>query len=256
VAKPLLSTAIDTGHQFPTLARAPIVEAVVEWRAEPTVTTASAELRPSLERSFPGYSIQPLRHVHATIAGDENGVQLSETSEQTGFRIVSDDERIVCQIRPNCLAVSRLEPYTGWDEFLPRAKPFLDVFLACFKPTHYSRLGVRSISKIAFGPGDAAGKVFKAVARPWKDFGLESTSFFHQDTVRWPGTAYSVRLVRAMEPGEPGDFPVLFLDVDISLEATVQLDGADWSMKEMRYLKNRVFFSTVRNAKKRFGVRR
>jgi hypothetical protein len=59
-----------------------------------------------------------------------------------------------------------------------------------------------------------------------------------------------------MEPGEPGDFPVLFLDVDISLEATVQLDGADWSMKEMRYLKNRVFFSTVRNAKKRFGVRR
>jgi glycosyltransferase involved in cell wall biosynthesis len=91
---------------------------------------------------------------------------------------------------------------------------------------------------------------------PWKDFGLESTSFFHQDTVRWPGTAYGVRLVRAMDPGEPGEVGILLLDIDISLEESVELGDADRRIAEMRFLKNRVFFSTVRNPKHRFGARR
>lgn len=256
MGKPLVSTQINVKHKFPTLEHAPVVEAVVEWRAEPTVTLAFAELRATLEQSFPDASIQPLRHVHATIAGGENGVQVSDTSEQTGCRIVCEDGRIVCQIRSNGVAVSRLEPYTGWDEFLPRAAPFLKLFLDHFKPTHYSRLGVRSISRITVDAGEGVADVIKGAARPWKDFGLVSTSLFHQDTLRWPGTAFGVRLVRAMEPGEPGDIRVLFLDIDISLEETVQLDEADHQIEEMRYLKNCVFFSTVKNAEKRFGVRR
>ena len=256
MAKPLVSTAIDVTREFPALGHAPVVEAVVEWRAEPSVTMKSAELRPILEQLFPGCAIQPLRHVHATIAEGESGVQVAESTEQTGFRIVSEDGRIVGQIRPNGVAVSRLEPYAGWDEFLPRAKQLLRVFLECFKPTHYSRLGVRSISRIPLAAGERLADVTRGAASPWKNFGLESTSFFHQDTMRWPGTGYGVRLVRAMDTGDPNDVGVLFFDIDISLDEAVQLDEADRRIEEMRFLKNRVFFSTVKNAKKRFGTRR
>ena len=49
---------------------------------------------------------------------------------------------------------------------------------------------------------------------------------------------------------------MLFFDIDISLDEAVQLDEADRRIEEMRFLKNRVFFSTVKNAKKRFGTRR
>jgi uncharacterized protein (TIGR04255 family) len=256
MAKPLVSTDIDVTREFPALGNAPVVEAVVEWRAEPSVTMKSAELRPILEQLFPGCAIQPLRHVHATIAEGESGVQLAEATEQTGFRIVSEDGRIVGQIRSNCVAVSRLEPYAGWDEFLPRAKPFVQVFLEHFKPTHFSRLGVRSISRITVPTGEVVRDVTKGTATPWKDFGMESTSFFHQDTVRWPGTAYGVRLVRAMDPGEPGEVGILLLDIDISLVEAVELVDADRRIAEMRFLKNRVFFSTVRSPKHRFGARR
>lgn len=254
MSKPRLSTAIDVGHKFAHLTRAPIVEAVIEWRAEPTVAITSDEMRPVLVERFAGCSIQPLRHLHATIAGDETGVQVSEQTQQTGFRIVSEDARVVCQIRSNCVAVSRLEPYEGWNEFLPRARPFLEVFLAQFNPTHYSRLGVRSISRISVDVAKDAANVAKGLARPWEDFGLESASFFQQDTLRWPGTAYGVRLVRAMdESSEPGDKGSLFLDIDVSLEETVPLDEADQRLEEMRFLKNRVFFSTVKKARTRFG---
>lgn len=256
MAKKLVSTDIDGGHRFPQLARPPVVEAVVEWRAEPTATMDSAELRVELERLFPDAAIQPLRHVHATIAEGESGVEVAETSEHTGFRVACEDGRIVCQIRSNGVAVSRLEPYTGWDDFLPKARPFLRVFLDHFKPNHYSRLGVRSISKFTVLTSEAVRDVTKGIATPWKDFGLESTSFFHQDTVRWPGTAFGVRLVRAMDPGEPGEVGILFLDIDISLEESVDLGDADRRIAEMRFLKNRVFFSTVRNPKHRFSARR
>jgi uncharacterized protein (TIGR04255 family) len=247
MAKKLTSTVIDHEQEFPQLARPPIVEAVVEWRAEPTATIDFAELRVELERVFPDAAIQPLRHLHATLADGEHGIQVSETSTQAGFRIACEDGRIVCQMRSNGVAVSRLEPYTGWDDFLPKAQSFLRVFLNQFKPTHYSRLGVRSISKVTVLPGETVHNVMKGTATPWKDFGFESSSFFHQDAVRWPKTDYGVRLVRAMDPGEPGEGGVLFLDVDISLEEAVDLGEV---------LKNLVFFSTVRNPKKRFGVRR
>lgn len=253
MSKPRVSTAIDVAYEFDHLANAPIVEAVIEWRAEPTVVIAHDAMRPVLAQSFPSCSIQPLKLLHATIAGDETGVQVSEQTEQTGFRIVSEDARVVCQIRSNCVAVSRLEPYEGWNTFLPTARPFLQVFLAQFRPKHYSRLGVRFISRIAVEVAESAADVAKGLARPWEDFGLESTSFFQQDTLRWPGTAYAVRLVRALdERNEPGDKGSLFLDIDISLEEAVPLDEADQRLEEMRFLKNRIFFGTIKNACTRF----
>jgi len=255
MAKKLISTAIDIGYAFPTLKQAPVVEAVVEWRADGKANVDSSDLRAALEHSFPGASIQPLRHVHATFAERDGGVQVSETSEQTGFRVVCEDTRIVGQIRPSGVAVSRLEPYTGWDEFLPLARPFLAVFLEKFQPSHYSRLGVRSISRITVAAGEVASDVTKGSATPWKDFGLESAAFFHQDSLRWPGTDYVVRLVRARDPGEPGDDGILFLDIDISLEKRVEFEDTERLIAEMRFLKNRVFFSIVRNPKRRFGVR-
>jgi uncharacterized protein (TIGR04255 family) len=256
MSKKPLSTEIDVAIKFPPLARPPVVEAVVEWRAEPTTTVDSESLRAALGRAFPDAVIQPLRHLNATLADGEHGIHVSETATQTGFRIACEGARIVCQIRPNGVAVSRLEPYTGWDEFLPKAAPFLQLFLDHYKPTHYSRLGVRSISRITFAIGETVRDVAKGMASPWKDFGLESAAFFHQDTVRWPGTSYGVRLVRAMDPEEPGESGILFLDIDISLEDSVELGDADCRIAEMRFLKNRVFFSTVRNPRERFGVRR
>ncbi|MBM4056985.1 MAG: TIGR04255 family protein [Planctomycetes bacterium] len=256
MAKPPVSAAIDVRHTFPALAHAPVVETVVEWRAEPTVTVKIDEMRPRLEQLFKGYSIQPLRHLQTTIAASEHGVGVAEAVEQSGYRVVSADGHVVGQILPNGVAVSRLEPYAGWEEFLPRARPFLTAFVMAAQPTTYSRLGVRSISKIPLAVGKGVATFMKGVGRPWSDFGLESTSFFHQDAVRWPGTAYGVRLVRAMDPSEAGDLGVLFLDIDISLEETIPLDEADQRLEEMRFLKNRVFFSTVRNAEAHFGERR
>jgi hypothetical protein len=59
-----------------------------------------------------------------------------------------------------------------------------------------------------------------------------------------------------MDPGEPGEVGILLLDIDISLEEAVELVDAERRIAEMRFLKNRVFFSTVRNPKYRFGARR
>lgn len=247
------ATEIDVAVEFPQLGRAPVVEAVVEWRGEPGVEMEPQALLAKLKDRFPDYKIQPIHDVEARIAGSEAGVEVAKRSQHTGYRLASEDGCIVCQLRLNAVAVSRLAPYTGWEKFLSVASKFRDAFVEWLAPRQFSRLGVRSINKIAVSPGKSLEKVVEGIPSPWKSFGLESSTFFHQDTILWPDSPYGVRLVRAMDVEGESKSRVLFIDIDITLEDSTPLEESDARMAEMRFLKNQVFFSTVRNAEKQFG---
>lgn len=247
------TTGIDVTEEFPHLKNAPVVEAVVEWRGEPGVEMEVEPLLDRLKERFPKYVIQPIHDVEARIAGTDSGVEVAKRSQHTGYRLVSEDGCIVCQLRRNAVAVSRLAPYMGWEGFLREAAAFRDVFIDWLAPRQFSRLGVRSINKIAVSPRKSIEKIVQGAPSPWKSFGLESSTFFHQDTILWPDSPYGVRLVRAMDVEGESKSKVLFIDIDITLEDSTSLEEADDRMAEMRFLKNRVFFSTVRDAEKQFG---
>jgi hypothetical protein len=83
---------------------------------------------------------------------------------------------------------------------------------------------------------------------------LRADSFFHQDTIPLKGYPYEVRLIRAMQPAaeKTGSKRVLIVDIDTSTTVAVSFDRLNHSLDEMRYIKNKVFFTYMKDADQRF----
>jgi len=79
-------------------------------------------------------------------------------------------------------------------------------------------------------------------------------SFFHQDTIPLKGYPYEVRLIRAMQPAaeKTGSKRVLIVDIDVSTKEAVALENLDRTLDELRYIKNKVFFTYMKDADKHF----
>ncbi|NBV45198.1 MAG: TIGR04255 family protein [Planctomycetia bacterium] len=252
MANRIHSTAIDVTRTFPSLPNAPIVEAVIEWRADPTTHLDAEDLERRLASRFQNYDLAPIHDIEATLGGTEVNAEATRRSKHLGFRLTSPNRRVICQFRLNMVAVSRLAPYEGWESFFAEAKSFSEAFSEWCRPAGYSRLGVRSISKISLAADKKASSVTAGITNPWRDFGIESSSFFHQDTTSWPDSPYIVRLVRAMDVSAENSARTMYLDIDVSLPDPVELPDADSRLVDMRFLKNLVFFSILRDAEKRF----
>jgi uncharacterized protein (TIGR04255 family) len=253
MAYPIHSAALDHGDEFPHLSRSPLVETVLEWRAEPIAQVSPENVKEFLAERFNGYSILRTHDVEATIAQGKEGLEVAEKSEHSGFRLASEDGRVVCLLRFNGVAVSRLAPYCGWSEFIMQARPFRDAFLEMFKSSHFSRLGVRSINRVTVPPNKSLRGILRGFSNPWDKIGLGASAFFHQDSLRTLDSDYGVRVVRAMDPAVDGEDRNFYVDIDVTYQGCVSPEESDERMAQMRSLKNRVFFHIVPNAVRRFG---
>jgi uncharacterized protein (TIGR04255 family) len=246
---------IDLNQTFETLKNAPIVEAVIQFNAPPSIPFLQPELKETLDKSFTAYTIHDLMQCEADIQSTMDGsVAMHHRSHWDGFRIQSQDGKHICQWKRNCLVFSRLQPYVGWTEFVDAVTPFWTKYREIGEPPIIEGLGVRFISQIPLKENEKPSMFVKQVPPPLKGLGLRSASFFHQDTIPLSGYPYEVRLIRAMQPAAEatGSKRVLIVDIDVSTTVAVTLDELDRSLAEMRHIKNKLFFTYMKNAEERF----
>lgn len=148
--------------EWPHLTKAPIVEGLIDIRVEllPAGTfallkAASDELAadfPSREemRSFAGQlSVTPEGHSFTTQAAGPHGVMLR-----------SADQKWVAQFRLDGFTLSRLEPYTSWNELKNRAEALWRRYSDVVKPQKTVRLACRFINRIPLPPGESFETTF------------------------------------------------------------------------------------------------
>lgn len=247
--------AIDLSEKFATLPNAPIVEAVIHWHALPTKTIPHVELQHELARRFPEYEVALQQSLEAGFKESPSGMEMSQRSVWDGFRLTSKDKKYICQWKLNSIAVSRLAPYEQWDKFYAVATPFWQAYQEITLPSLVERLGVRFISQIVLKGNERISGYVQKVPIPLKGLGLRSESFLHQDKIPITGYPYEVRLVRALQPPQP---PMsldtsLIVDIDVSTTEATTLDILELRIQEMRFLKNKVFFTFMKDAEKKFG---
>jgi uncharacterized protein (TIGR04255 family) len=66
------------------------------------------------------------------------------------LQCVSEDEKDVVGIGPNVLAISRLDPYKGWEQFRPTIMKALDAYSEVVSAKALQRAGLRYLNQIAF----------------------------------------------------------------------------------------------------------
>jgi uncharacterized protein (TIGR04255 family) len=246
---------IDLAEEFHTLGNAPIVEAVIQYNAPPSVPFQQAKLQELLATRFPDYKSQGQMQVEAGIESSADGnIALHHKSQWDGFRLHSSDGKYICQWKRNCLVFSRLRPYETWPQLLDAAKPFWAAYQEIGQPDIIEGVGVRYISQIPLKENEKLSKYVQKIPPPLIGLGLRADSFFHQDTVPLKGYPYEIRLIRAMQRAaeKSGSKRVLIVDIDVSTTIAVAFDQLDKALNEMRYIKNKVFFTYMKDAAERF----
>ncbi len=128
--------------------KSPIVEAVCEFRFQPGKEWDGALpglIYDKLKGQFP--EREQGRRVTGQVEASPGGVQQRIVQIDT-VRFVSKDKKNAVQLSPHQLLVSRYEPYTRWEDFLPLIQIGLKVYRSLAKPKGLQRIGLRYINYI------------------------------------------------------------------------------------------------------------
>jgi uncharacterized protein (TIGR04255 family) len=226
----------------------PIVEAVIELRfAEAMSKDIVSKVVRKFGKTYPFTDAEEGLNVQVDVAK-----QSATTSpEWSGTRLSSSDRADITIIRTQSFVVSRLAPYSGWEQFQERAKRDWSIAGAAIGRKIINRVGVRYINRLDI-PGGAEQEV------QIEDY-LQVSLFLPK--LDWlPISGYAIQVNRALAEGgymitiNSGTVPSplvghrsLALDIDLYIERDIPSKEDElWELIDsMRNHKNRVFEACI-----------
>ncbi len=241
---------IDSQEAFPHLPGAPIVEAVIHWRARAEKTLERAKLLEEIKARLPDYpTVQLQQEVQFEAQIGTEGASGAQRARWAGFRFESADRRYIAQFTRNGFVFSRVRPYEDWDRFAAEAKRLWQIHVELTEPSEIERLGVRFINRIVPVELDKLGEILTLPPRSPGSLMLPIGEFLHRSLFAVPGQPYRVNVIQASQPSAPPETDALglILDIDVFTTATIERDPAtlDARLAEMRWLKNKTFYSLL-----------
>jgi uncharacterized protein (TIGR04255 family) len=243
---------IDFSETFPHLSKAPIVEAVIDFRALPTVPCEQAQFETYFKREFSDYPTAQIQNRHnfelkANLGGQPEAVQ--PTSWWQGLVFQSSDKLRVVQCQRDGFSFSRLPPYDVWDSFAGEALSLWKKYAALTKSIEIQRVGVRFINRLILKPEwPKLDDYLINAPRSIAENALPLAGFFHSYTFFIPDNNYLVNLNLALQPAD-GVNPTAAIIVDTDVFTTNAISSTENILEtkliEMRWLKNKIFFATL-----------
>ena len=242
---------IDVAEPFPHLRNAPIVEAVIDFRARFEMPWHQEEMEALLRAALPDYpQVSGQRGFQAKIEASLTDPPTATTQDLgwRGLAFRSADNLQIAQFQRDGFAFSRLAPYQDWTVFSAEALRLWRVYSEISTPVTIGRLGLRFINRIE---APASGRIEDYLTigpRCPPGIELPFMGFFHIDTFSVPGHPYLVNLRRTIENSADAGAPKTAFIVDVDVFATEGLDEQSvipQMLQEMRWLKNKIFFGSV-----------
>jgi uncharacterized protein (TIGR04255 family) len=236
--------------EYPHLSKAPIVEAIIDFRVKLTSDfklEVFHPLRAQLAEDYPEVEEQQI--VEQTIKQEPG--ESAEFSTRVlgihGHRLRSKDGKNVAQLRRDGFTFSRLNPYTKWDEVFDESWRLWTMYAETARPSEISRIAVRYINRLLLPlPFSDPREYLNAppvVAEGWPS---NMRTFLSRIVLHEPESEISLNVIEALEPQAPGEQTNVALLFDIDAYQDVALPADDVTIRErfakLREMKNRVFF--------------
>lgn len=250
---------IDRSKRFPDLTRAPITEAVIQWKCPTTNLDESPSLLENIKSRLPAYTdIRTQYNIEAAFTAGTSSSQFKQRQQFEGYRLTrieeSEQKKFVCQFKTQALIVSRLAPYQGWDEFSTEALKCWTEFRELVSPTEVAALSTRFISQIPIDTVDQAADYVYFDNSLQTKLGVTADSFYQQELFEIEKLKYAVKLVRTVQPQGEKDKKVLIVDIDVkTMDGLDDFTEIEDKLLDLRYLKNELFFTIMKDAEAKFG---
>jgi uncharacterized protein (TIGR04255 family) len=233
----------------PHLARAPIVEAVIDFRVlsrEGIVADQFADLLPRI-----GQEYEPPTMMHRLEArfGIERGEGVAPTQVDVplGWLYQCRRQATVAQFRVDGFTFSKLEPYTTWEEVFGEARRLWGIYVDVAQPLQVSRLAVRYINRLRLPAPAELSEYLSAPPLLPEPIPQTIREFLTRVVVDASERSISAILIQALErPLDPSTVQVL-LDIDAFRESVFPAEEPSLLQvfEQLRRLKNEIFFASL-----------
>lgn len=236
---------IDLEVQFDKLARAPIAEAVLDFRVMPIAKWEQDDIRARLEQALPDYpNVKSQRRWQTEVQMHDDKPPATVTQDHglVGVIMRSADDKQVAQFQHDGFTFSRLQPYPGWRDFYTEAMRLWQVYKSQTKAFGVNRLGLRFINQIDLQTAGAGLLENVLTAPPMSPSGvnLPIKGFFTQEAFGVPDTSFTINLIRALDAAS------IIIDIDVFTTLVREDEQAmNRQIDEMRWLKNKIFFASI-----------
>ena len=233
------------------LTRAPIVEAVIDFRAKlsPTFDISIFEgLRDAVGYGEP----QDMREYQLKIEHVKGEAPQAHQHDvgRLGVRFDAADGKQVAQFQKSGFSFSRLAPYTAWETVFEEASRLYRLYVQFAEPEEINRIAVRYINRLPLPTSEV--KDFSPFLTAPPPFPAEIDAFLigflTQVQVSDSGTPIQATVSQTIQPtsDEPGIVP-LILDLDVFEFGTWNSDPNSIleRFSALRTLKNRYFFAST-----------
>lgn len=242
--------------EYAHLTKAPIVEALVDFRVRPRDGLQVSDLEPIQEQLRSRYPTQKyVKQIMGRISVNvqEGAVQTVEpavqSAEAIGIRLESPKGPHVLQAQLHGLTLSRLTPYDTWEALIEEAKDVWRTYVDVAAPLAVTRVGTRYINRLEL-PLPMLDFDQYLMRAPQVPNGIpEVVSEYLSRVVAYESQLdASIVVTQALESVPPGSniLPML-LDVDVFKVTNFDVNSNEyWDLlQRFRALKNTAFFGSI-----------
>lgn len=241
---------------FPRLKNAPIQEGLIDLRTSFDSTPSERDLQmvaEELRATYPESSA--LQGLSTQIQLSDAGLSQHSLSPYRGVLLQSSDKSFVFQAQVDGFTLSKLRPYTNWNDLQTEAKRVWTVFEKHTAPTIVNRVAVRYINSFELpGPITNLRDYFEAPPELPAQLPQGLSSYLVRYQVPDADTGATVLLTQTMDEGAQNRMQFL-IDIDVFKTAELDVNKKEWweLLALLRELKNRVFFASLTpKTRKRF----
>jgi uncharacterized protein (TIGR04255 family) len=227
---------------------APITEALIDIQVqlpEEVKLDVLAQVYSSIKTEYP-HREEMLVFQGQMIAGASVGATASQS--QIGYRVFSDDQKQILQVRLDGFTFSRLAPYDCWETFRDEAKRLWSIYQSLANPAVITRLAVRYINRLDIPlPVSDLNNYLRTFPEVSSDLPQGLSGYFMQLQIPQETLATMLVLNQALVPPPTPDFISILLDLDLFLEQDIPKEGIElWEiLEQMHEQKNKAFEACI-----------
>lgn len=238
--------------EFPYLSRAPVTEALVDFRVKLPESTDLEKLSSIYQSISSDY---PKKQERMKMEGEidiKSGKFISRMKSVDGYIYRSGDEKQVVQTRLDGFTFSRLKPYQNWKTLRHEALRLWEIYSEVAEPEAVTRLALRYINlvEIPLPINDFSQYLTSPPIIPDK-LPQEINNFLIRYTFHHPLFAADAIITQSLKPIAGGETPThlpMILDIDVftTPSSANQKPEKLWGIIDrLREFKNTVFFSSI-----------
>jgi uncharacterized protein (TIGR04255 family) len=230
---------------FPTLARPPIVEGLLDIQVEPLDQDRLPVLE-SLQTKYPDFphKADRLQFAGAIQVFPTPGTAVSQS--KIGYQLSTADGTRVIQVRLDGVTVSILKPYTKFADLEAEGRQLWKHYCDGLQPKRALRIALRYINRIEVPPNRDLKESFLTTPEIAPALPQMLNGYLMRIILPDTKTASNAILTQVLEGGPDGKPSVIF-DIDVFQMVDLRPnDSKIWEIvADLRNYKNRIFFGSI-----------